>query len=293
MQLQLLHEFKAHPRHAQAVAFSPDGTELITTGMDALAQVWSVPGFEHLRTFEGHDKSVNAVDITPDGALAVTGSTDRTVIVWDWESGELLHRMTGFRNTVASATFSATGQLAAVSSYDGRVGLWERGADELRVFQSHPRNVTSVSFSADGEALATAGIGNLIKMWDVQTGELRAETEAPGEAAINCRFLSDGRLCSISYEGRIAIFAGVSLELTTSGTIADATPHSMAPIPGSDSVFCSVQGGVRVIDLGSLATMAQVDTGIRGMYGVAASHHGRLLASVSADGRCRIWDTGS
>ena len=46
MQLNPLAEFKAHPRHAQAVAFSNDGSELVTTGMDAVAHVWSVPEFD-------------------------------------------------------------------------------------------------------------------------------------------------------------------------------------------------------------------------------------------------------
>ena len=74
MELNLISQFKAHPRHAQSVIFSYDGRELATTGMDALAQVWSVPEFEHSRSFHGHEKSVNAIDLSPDGALAITGS---------------------------------------------------------------------------------------------------------------------------------------------------------------------------------------------------------------------------
>ena len=88
MELNLISEFKAHPKHAQAVMFSHDGRELATTGMDALAQVWSVPDFGHLRSLHGHEKSVNAIALSPDGSTAVTGSTDRAVMVWDWKSGE-------------------------------------------------------------------------------------------------------------------------------------------------------------------------------------------------------------
>ena len=293
LELELLREFRAHPRHAQAVAFSPDGREMITTGMDALAQVWSVGEFDNVRSFEGHQKSVNAVAIAPDGALAVTGSTDRTVIVWDWKSGDRIHQMKGYRNTVASAAFSPTGRVAAVSSYDGRVGLWEPGADELRIFQSHPRHVTSVSFSPDGRSLASAGIGVTVKIWEVADGELRHAFDAPGESAVSCRFLDDGRLCTVSYDGRIATFDGQSFELLTSGVIPDVTVSSMAPISGSESLLCSVQGGVRVIDLRTLGQVARVDTGIKGMYGVGASPDGDLLAAVSADGRCRIWTLAS
>ena len=78
MKLNPVAEFRAHPRHAQAIAFSPDGAELITTGMDALGQVWSAFDFEPRRIFTGHDKSVNAASISCDGELLITGSTDRT-----------------------------------------------------------------------------------------------------------------------------------------------------------------------------------------------------------------------
>ena len=126
MQLNQLAEFKAHPRHAQAVAFSNDGSELVTTGMDAVAQVWSVPEFECLRTMDSHDKSVNAVDLSPDGRLAITGSTDRKVMVWEWDSCEVLHTMGGYRNTVAAAAFSPAGDVAVTASYDGRIGFWDK-----------------------------------------------------------------------------------------------------------------------------------------------------------------------
>jgi hypothetical protein len=39
----LIADLQAHPRHATARFFSPDGHELVTTGMGALAQVWAVP----------------------------------------------------------------------------------------------------------------------------------------------------------------------------------------------------------------------------------------------------------
>ena len=52
MKLDLISEFKAHPRHAQSVMFSYDGRELATTGMDALVQVWSLPEFANARSFQ-------------------------------------------------------------------------------------------------------------------------------------------------------------------------------------------------------------------------------------------------
>ena len=291
MQLNQLAEFKAHPRHAQAVKFSNDGSELVTTGMDALAQVWSVPEFECLRTMEGHKQSVNAVDLSPDGRLAITGSTDRKVMVWEWDSCEALHTMGGYRNTVAAAAFSPTGEVAVTASYDGRIGFWDNGSDSMKVVKSHPRNVTAVSFSPRGDVLATAGLGNIVKLWDMETREVQSEIEAPGQAATNCLFLPDGTLCCLAYEGQIAIYTAESHELLSEGSYSDAPPSGSArPIPGTNSLFCSVRGGVMIFDLDSMTTLAQVQTRIKGMYGVAVSQDGSLAAAVSADGKCRVWE---
>ncbi len=290
MELNLISEFKAHPRHAQAVMFSHDGRELATTGMDALAQVWSVPAFDHLRSLRGHDKSVNAIALSPDGSTAITGSTDRAVMVWDWKTGQPLHTLTGHRNTVAAVAFSPSGNIAATSSYGGRVGLWKPGSDSLDIFRSHPRHVTSLSFSKDGDSLATAGIGNIVKIWNVHSRELLTEIEAPGQAATSCLFLPDGNLCCMTYEGQIAIYAAESCDLVASDSPQIGRISSATPLPGANALFCSIEGGVIILDLATMEITARHETGVKGMYGVARSPDGALAAAASADGKCRVWE---
>ena len=290
MRLNLISEFKAHPRHAQSVMFSHDGRELATTGMDALVQIWSLPDFANSRSFQGHEKSVNAIALSPDGATAVTGSTDRAVMVWDWKTGEPLHTLAGHRNTVAAVAFSPNGDIAATSSYGGRVGLWESGSDALDIFRSHPRHVTSLSFSKDGDSLATAGIGNVVKIWDVSARELLTEIEAPGQAATSCLFLPDGRLCCATYEGEVVIYSAESYQPIASGFPQGGRVSSATPLTGSNSLFCSVEGGVVLLDLDAMEISDSYETGIKGMYGVARSPDGAMAAVVSADGRCRVWE---
>ncbi len=65
------------------VAFSPDGTRLVTAGRDANAIVWDVKHYEKLQTLRGHGDWVNNVAFSPNGRLIATSSTDRTVKVWD------------------------------------------------------------------------------------------------------------------------------------------------------------------------------------------------------------------
>ena len=290
MELDLMAEFKAHPRHAQAVAFGPSGEEIVTTGMDALAQVWSVPDFEHRRTFSGHEKSVNAAAIAPNGKLVLTGSTDRAAIVWEWESGRQLVKLSGHRNTLAAASFSPSGDLGVTASYDGRIGFWREGSEKLDVVVSHPRNVTCVSFSPGGNELATSGIGNIVKIWDVESRSVVREIEVAGQAATGCLFTPDGRLLCWTYEGHLVLLTSDRFETVASGQMTGAAPNSVAIVPGSGLLICSVAGGVRLLDAETFETAAVHETGIKGMYGVASSPDGSNVAAVSADGKLRVWN---
>lgn len=292
MNLHPIAEFRAHPRHAQAVAFSPDGSELITTGMDALAQVWSASDFEPRRTFAGHDKSANAAAISPDGKLLVTGSTDRTAIVWEWQTGQRLVQLTGHRNTISAARFSPDGSVAVTASYDGRIGFWVRGDGQehgaLELVRSHPRNVGCVTFSPDGDTLATSGLGNVIKLWDVKTREVVREIKAPGQAATGCVFLSNGDIFCWTYEGTLLTLSASDYEPVREAQM-DGGPNSVAVVPDRGLLFCTIASGVRLLDAATLETVSEANTRIKGMYGTAASPDGNAVAAVSADGKCRVW----
>ena len=293
MKLELIVEIKAHPRHAQAVSFSPDGSEVVTTGMDALAQVWSVPDFEPVRTFSGHEKSVNSASISPDASLLLTGSTDKTAIVWNWETGAQVVRLSGHRNTLAASAFSPDGDLGVTSSYDGRIGFWARGSDSLEVVVSHPKHVTCVSFSPKGDQLATSGLGNVVKIWDVESRSVVREIEAPGQAATGCLFMPEGQLLYSTYEGDLGLLESDSYENIASNRLEGGGPHSVAVVPGTGLLMCSIDGGVRLLDARTLYVAAADDTGVKGMYGVGASPDGTKVAAVSADGKLRVWALGA
>lgn len=290
-------EFKAHPRHAQGVAFSPDGAEIATTGMDAAARVWSASDFSLLRTLEGHDKSVNAIAVSPDGEIAVTASSDRSAIVWDYRRAAPIQTLTGFRNTLAAARFSPDGRIAAVSSYDGRIGIWEREGGAFRVFRSHPRHVTSLSFSPDGERLAASGIGNMVKIWKPLDRDAAAdEIEAfPQAAAVGSLFLADGDLLVHAYEGDVRILSAADAyaPLADASRTPDAAPiNSAAQLGERPLIFCSHPGAATLIALDGMETVARADIGIKGVYGVSVSPDAAQTAAVGADGKCRVWAAG-
>ena len=64
--LELIKTFQAHSSYVLGLAITPDGSTLISTGMDNLVKYWKLPSFDLVKTLEEHSKSVNSISFAPD-----------------------------------------------------------------------------------------------------------------------------------------------------------------------------------------------------------------------------------
>jgi WD40 repeat protein len=65
------------------VAFSPDGTRLVSANGDQTARVWDLDSGQHLYILKGHADEVTDVAFSPVGMQLVSASWDGTVKLWD------------------------------------------------------------------------------------------------------------------------------------------------------------------------------------------------------------------
>jgi WD40 repeat protein len=65
-----------------AVAFSPDGTRVVTGSWDNTARLWDAATGMVVATLAGHTGAVEAAAFSPDGTRVLTGSQDNTARVW-------------------------------------------------------------------------------------------------------------------------------------------------------------------------------------------------------------------
>ncbi len=118
-----------HSGDLRALAFSPDGSALVTASADRTARVWLLKGLapgaapRSVELKGGHSAALTSASFSPDGAWVVTASADNSVRVWDAAQG--LERAALYRHAgaVNQALFDASGELILSVSDDGTAVL--------------------------------------------------------------------------------------------------------------------------------------------------------------------------
>src|SRR5262249_38933986 len=128
------------PQRVDALAFSPDGTHLLTGCHDGIARLWDIDSIarerqalswglheqRHFVSLPRRRAQVLAVRYSPDGRLVATGDAAGEVLIWD------------------AATLQPTGPVLP-----------------------HAGQVLAIAWSPDGRSLAAGTSGRAARLWSI------------------------------------------------------------------------------------------------------------------------------
>lgn len=190
-----------------------------------------------------HTAPIKRASADKDGRWAVTGSDDKTIRIWSLADGALVRTIRlpagpGNVGKVYAVAISPDGALVAAGGWTGPTGqpnaiyLFDRATGALvRRIDGLPDVVPHLAFSPDGARLAVVlGVRSGLRVYAKQTGWAeQARDEDYGDASYGADFASDGRLATMSRDGKIRVYTG-----DLRGTIR---PARVGEVPGGDLPF--------------------------------------------------------
>lgn len=282
-----------------AVAFSPDGKRLAAGSYGQVA-VWDLAKGEPVKLLTNVLGAVNDLKFSPDGTLlAVAGGQPsakgdlRLYKTADWS---LVAVLRGHDDVVFSVAFSKDGKQLASASFDHSVHVWDVARKKmLKTFSNHSDFVYAVAFDPSAKYLFTASKDRTVQMIDLTTAKSKFTFTGGELDALAVAVSPDGKtVLTGGYDTQIVWWSTATGEKikSTGGHGAGGTNEIAFNVKGNWFLSCGADRTARLVDATSGSVVKSFPAG-SSVYACAISPDSKLVASGSADGLTRVWDTTS
>ncbi len=284
---------KGHKKCVNSVAFSPDGSQIVTASNDKTIKTWDVTTGELLQEFHGHTDWVRTAVFAHKGQHIFSASWDKSVIKWDARTGNKSQVFKKEIGSVNSATLSPNDQKLVLASADNTIRIWDSYTGlQQAMFCGHTDAVKSAIYSPIGLQVISASNDKTVRIWNIITNEqlllLEGHSRRVNSAVYspNCLYI-----VSASADTTVRIWSDNGKELRILEGHTKRVNSAVFSPNSQYIVSASADKTIRIWDVETGEQIQILEGHTRSVTSAVFSPDGTQIASTSWDKTVRIWYT--
>ena len=261
-----------HQRYIYGVAFSPDGSHLVSVGADKKIFLYDgKTGEAKGQIGDGeHTGSIFSVSWAKDSKRFVTSSADQTVKIWDAEAGKAVQSWRMGEEGKVSIPDHQVGVVWPAGRSDGLIislnlagdlnYLSEGAPKPHKVVQGHQKNITTITSAgnASDKTFFTGSSDGRICSWDAATGTGEMIDGDSHKNYISGLASSSGRIYSVGWDDTLRSIDVSAKTFTGSSTKTDGQPRGVATT--SESTIIATHKGITILSQKDNSVIKQIST---------------------------------
>ncbi len=288
--------FIGHKHPLSSIAFSSDGSKLVTADMAGVVKLWNTETGKERLTLTKQPSLIRWCSFSPNGRQLATADESQSVKLWDADTGQMLPPVTSNEDMLSAAVFFPDGRRLLTAAINGNMQIWDLSTRrKLTTLSGHSGYIQSIAFSPDGKILATGNYDRTVKLWNISTGQEMTTIKGHGSAVLAVSWSPDGkRLVTGSADNSVKIW-NVADQLEPILPAERITRYLATSVSSTSNnilaLGVTINKQVKLWNLSTGKEVTRLNEIGDNLLCAAFSPDGKLLATGGMDALVKHWDT--